>query len=88
MKGYFAIVRREDEDDAYRVEFPDLPGCACDAPTVDEALSNAEQALRSHVEELESKGRALPEPRPSHEMVAVAAQMSGVAAACLRAPTA
>jgi predicted RNase H-like HicB family nuclease len=87
MKGYFAIVRRT-PDDEYTVEFPDLPGCSCAAPTVDEAFSNAESALREHVESLEAKGKRLPRPRPSHEMVAEAARRSGVAAACLRAPAA
>lgn len=85
MRGYFAIVQRT-EDDEYTVEFPDFPDCSCDAPTVDEAFSNAEQALRDHVERLEATGKPLPEPRPSHEMVAVAGKMAGVAAACLRAP--
>jgi predicted RNase H-like HicB family nuclease len=86
MFGYLAVVRADQTDDAYFVEFPDLPGCTCDAPTVDEALSNAEHALRHHAEALEQRGRTLPKPRPSHQMIAAAAQRDAVAAACLRAP--
>lgn len=86
MFGYLAVVHADDADDTYRVEFPDLPGCTCDAPTVDEALSNAESALRDHAARLERRGRSLPKPRPSHHMIAVAARADAVAAACLRAP--
>lgn len=85
MKGYFAIVRRTAADD-YLVEFPDLPGCRCEAATVDDAFSTAEQALRTHADELRRRGEDLPQPRPSHEMMAVAARHAGVAAACLRPP--
>jgi predicted RNase H-like HicB family nuclease len=87
MFGYLAVVRPDDTEAAYHVEFPDLPGCTCDAPTVDEALSNAETALRAHMETLERRGRPVPRPRPSHHMIAAAARADAVAAACLRAPT-
>lgn len=86
MKGYFAIVRRNTDEDSYIVDFPDLPDCACEAPSVDEAFSAAKQALRGHAEELEAAGKPLPKPRPAYEMLTVASKMSGVAAACLRAP--
>jgi predicted RNase H-like HicB family nuclease len=87
MYGYLAVVRAED-DETYRVDFPDLPGCDCDeAPTVDEAFASAESALRQHMARLEKRGRRLPRPRPSHHMIAVAAQRDAVAAACLRPTT-
>lgn len=85
MKGYLAVVRHA-SDDAYRVEFPDLPVDVGDAPTVDEAFSNAEQALRTHAEALEAKGKRLPAPRPSRDVLCAAARQSAVAAACLRPP--
>jgi len=87
MNGYYAIVRRA-PDNAYHVTFPDLPGCACTAPTVEEGLHQAEQALREHLAELDADGKPAPDPRPADEMLAVAARMSGVAAACLRPPAA
>lgn len=86
MFGYLAVVRPDRSDGAYHVEFPDLPGCGCEAPTVDEALSNAENALRNHAAKLEKRGRSLPAPRPSHHMIAAAARADAVAAACLRPP--
>lgn len=87
MKGYFAIVRRTKQDD-YLVEFPDIPGCRCEAPTVDDAFSTAAQALREHADELKEKGEDLPDPRPAYEMATVAAKHAGVAAACLMPPVA
>jgi len=86
MYGYLAVVHTDnDDDETYRVDFPDLPGCTCDdAPTVDEAFANAESALRNHMARLEKRGRRPPWPRPSHHMIAVAARRDAVAAACLR----
>jgi predicted RNase H-like HicB family nuclease len=87
MYGYLAVVRAED-DETYRVDFPDLPGCNCEeAPTVDEAFATAESALRNHMERLAKRGRKLPRPRPSHHMIALAAQRDAVGAACLRPPS-
>ncbi|SDG00065.1 Predicted nuclease of the RNAse H fold, HicB family [Limimonas halophila] len=87
MKGYYAIVRHAPDND-YRVIFPDLPGCGCTAPTVEEALHQAEQALRLHLADLDASGEPAPAPRPADGMLAEAARISAVAAACLRPPAA
>ena len=42
---YFAIIH-EDRDSAVGVEFPDLPGCFSAGDTLDEAVANADEALR------------------------------------------
>lgn len=44
MKIYFAIVHK-DEDSAYGVSFPDLPGCFSAADTVEDLVKNAAEAL-------------------------------------------
>ncbi|RVU03986.1 CopG family transcriptional regulator [Novosphingobium umbonatum] len=44
MKNYIAIVHK-DEDSAWGVSFPDLPGCFSAADTLDEILPNACEAL-------------------------------------------
>jgi len=44
MKTYIAIVHK-DEDSAWGVSFPDLPGCFSAADTLDEVLPNACEAL-------------------------------------------
>jgi predicted RNase H-like HicB family nuclease len=44
MKTYFAVVHK-DEDSAYGVTFPDLPGCFSAADSLEEVLPNACEAL-------------------------------------------
>ncbi len=44
---------------AYGVSFPDLPGIAAMGDTIDEALMNAEEALRDYVIETETDGEAV-----------------------------
>ncbi|MFA7429083.1 MAG: hypothetical protein WCZ23_02885 [Rhodospirillaceae bacterium] len=58
-----------------------VPGCECRAATVEGALHGAKETLRRHVE----AGRELPEPRPSHDMIAEVSRRAAVAGACLRA---
>ena len=48
MTYYPALIRKEPASDV-GVEFPDFPGCVTAAPTLDEALSLAGEALRFHV---------------------------------------
>ena len=86
MKGYFAIVQRDDNAEIYRVEFPDLPGCDCEAPTVEDALHAAERELRSFFDDLDEDNASAPSPRPAEELHDVADEKGGVAAACLSLP--
>jgi antitoxin HicB len=51
-----------DEGGGYLIEFPDLPGCMADGETVDEALKEAESAMKSWIETAKSFGDAIPEP--------------------------
>lgn len=50
------------EDGAYGVVFPDLPGCVAMGTTVNEALVNAEEAVRDWIESMESHGHPIPSP--------------------------
>ncbi|HET6377951.1 MAG TPA: type II toxin-antitoxin system HicB family antitoxin [Methylocella sp.] len=45
MTNYIAIVE-EEEGMAFGVWFPDLPGCISAGDTLDEAMSNAAEALK------------------------------------------
>ncbi len=47
---------------AYGVVFPDLPGCVAMGYTVDDALVNAEDALRDYTLDVEEDGEVLPGP--------------------------
>ena len=60
--GYPAFV--DGEAGAYGVGFPDLPGIVAMGETVDDALLNAEEALRDYVTETEQDGARVAEPSP------------------------
>ena len=57
---YPALI--ESEDGVYGVVFPDLSGCVAVGLTVDEALTNAEHAVRDWVECTEEAGEHVPAP--------------------------
>jgi predicted RNase H-like HicB family nuclease len=57
MRYYIAVVHK-DEDSAFGVHFPDLPGCISAADTLDEVVPKATEALALFAEDT-----PLPEPR-------------------------
>lgn len=48
------------EDDAYNVEFPDLPGCFTYGETLEEAFLNAKEALAGYAASVLERGKDLP----------------------------
>ena len=52
MKTYFALVHKDD-DSAYGVSFPDLPGCFSAADQMEDVLPNACEALELWFEDAE-----------------------------------
>ena len=52
----------ESEGGVYGVVFPDLPGCVAVGLTIDEALRNAEAAVRDWIECTEEAGEHVPAP--------------------------
>jgi predicted RNase H-like HicB family nuclease len=61
-KYYLGVVEK-DADSAWGMWFPDMPGCFPAADAFDDLPRVAAEALRQHVEALESHGFAVPEPR-------------------------
>ena len=59
---YPALI--DGEDGAYGVVFPDIPGVAAMGSTIEEALHNAEDALRDYAIETEMDGEELARPSP------------------------
>ena len=59
---YTALV--DGREGAYGVVFPDLPGCVAMGYTVEDALINAEDALRDYTLDADQDGEVLPEPSP------------------------
>jgi predicted RNase H-like HicB family nuclease len=62
MIRYPALV--DGDEGAFGVVFPDIPGVGAMGHTVDEALLNAEDALRDYVIETEKDGNELAAPSP------------------------
>jgi predicted RNase H-like HicB family nuclease len=60
---YEMIVYWSQEDHAYIVEVPELPGCMADGPTYQEAVSNAEVIIGEWIETAKELGMAIPQPR-------------------------
>ena len=52
----------KDEGGGYLVEFPDLPGCMADGESIEQALVEAESALRSWIETAKEFGDVIPKP--------------------------
>jgi len=62
MTKYEVILYWSDEDGAFIAEVPELPGCAADGPTRQEALANAEVVIAEWLETARELGRRVPEP--------------------------
>ena len=62
MIRYPALI--DGQEGAYGVVFPDIPGVAAMGQTVDEALLNAEDALRDYAVETGRDGEELARPSP------------------------
>lgn len=60
---YEIILYWSKEDGAFIAEVPELPGCAADGSTYQEALANAEQVIREWIETAQELGRPVPKPR-------------------------
>ena len=60
---YEIIIYWSDADQAFIAEVPELPGCAADGATYQEALSAAEVAIDQWLETARELGRAIPEPK-------------------------
>jgi predicted RNase H-like HicB family nuclease len=72
MRTYTVVFERE-EDGGYSAWAPDLPGCASQGETYDEAMANMREAIECYIEAHEKLGRPLPEPRTQIETVQVGA---------------
>ena len=57
------IIYWSSEDEAYIAEVPELPGCAADGPTYEEAVANAKVIIAEWIETAQELVRPIPEPR-------------------------
>jgi predicted RNase H-like HicB family nuclease len=63
MTKYEIILYWSEEDQSFIAEVPELPGCAADGPTRQEAVANAEHVIAEWLETALELGRIIPEPK-------------------------
>ncbi|MBU2732040.1 type II toxin-antitoxin system HicB family antitoxin [Acidithiobacillus ferridurans] len=63
MSKYELVIYWSNEDNAFIVEVPELPGCMAYGATYQEAVANAEQVIGEWVDTATELGRPIPEPR-------------------------
>jgi predicted RNase H-like HicB family nuclease len=62
VRGYYALIKKDEATGQYEVEFPDLPGCVSVADGFIEAGAAAAEALEGWLEVAEETGQAIPAP--------------------------
>lgn len=60
---YEVIIYWSSQDKAFIAEIPELPGCAADGSTPDEALANVQIIAQEWIETARELNRPVPEPR-------------------------
>jgi predicted RNase H-like HicB family nuclease len=63
MTKYEIILYWGNEDNAFIAEVPELPGCAADGSTRQEALSNVEVIINEWISTAKEMGWVIPEPK-------------------------
>lgn len=62
MSKYSMVISWSEEDCAYIVSVPELPGCMADGKTPIEAVENAEIIIQEWIEAALEDGEEIPEP--------------------------
>lgn len=60
---YEIILYWSKDDNAFIAEVPELPGCAADGATYQDALAAVETVIHQWIETARELGRSIPEPR-------------------------
>jgi len=60
---YELIIYWSEEDHAFIVEVPELPGCMADGETYEQAVANAKTVIEQWIETARELGKPIPEPK-------------------------
>ena len=63
LPRYEVILYWSADDEAFIAEVPELPGCAADGATYEEAVANVRTIIAEWIETAQQLGRPVPEPR-------------------------
>jgi Uncharacterized conserved protein len=63
MYKYERIIYWSDDDNAFIVEVPELPGCMADGATIEEAIKNSEVIISEWIEVTKERGLEVPKPK-------------------------
>jgi predicted RNase H-like HicB family nuclease len=63
MHKYELLIYWSQEDSAFVVEVPELPGCMSDGATYAEAVNNAQVAINEWIETAKDLGRDIPQAK-------------------------
>ena len=63
MSKYEIVLFWSKADTAYVAKVPELPGCMADGNTYQEALASVEHVIQEWIDNAETLGRPIPEPR-------------------------
>jgi predicted RNase H-like HicB family nuclease len=63
MIKYEVIIYWSDEDETFVAEVPELPGCSAHGPTQEDALGNAQDAIRLWIDTAKEFGDPVPAPK-------------------------
>jgi predicted RNase H-like HicB family nuclease len=63
LNKYEIIIYWSTEDQAFIAEVPELPGCAADGKTKQEALANVEAVIQEWISTAQELGRTIPAPK-------------------------
>jgi len=70
MFRYETIIYWSEEDDAYLVDVPELPGCMAHGNSYESALANAKEAIQLWVDTAIEFGDPVPQPKGRRLMYA------------------
>jgi len=65
MYKYETLIYWSNEDEAFIAEVPELPGCMAHGGTPEDALKNAQDAIRLWIDIAREFGDSIPEPKGS-----------------------
>ncbi|MFO1289871.1 MAG: type II toxin-antitoxin system HicB family antitoxin [Nitrosomonas sp.] len=63
MIKYELIIYWSEQDQAFIVEIPELPGCMADGETYEKAVANAQTVIDHWITTARELGRQIPEPK-------------------------